>query len=309
MAGGDSPVRQRAVRLVLSLAGVIVITLAARTLVPVNATTAGFGYLLLILVLASVWGFIEALVASVAATLAFNFFFFPPLGTFTIEDPQNWVALFSFLATSLIASRLSAIAKRRALDAVARQQDLERLYTFSRGILLIHNTEPFPKQLVHKLAEIFELTAAVLYERRTGESYRAGPAEFEGLDEQIREAALHGTSFSDPAGRRQITAVQLGSEPIASLALQGRQMPDSVIRGIANLVAIGRDACRRKCAELRLGEDLRIRDLSIGDATRDEDDWPGPTRRGDAESLAQHLRHLRRHGNLGDPFRLGAVAV
>src|SRR5438270_12937766 len=116
MAGGDSPVRQRAVRLVLSLAGVIVITLA-RTLVPVNATTAGFGYLLLILVLASVWGFIEALVASLAATLAFNYFFLPPLGTFTIEDPQNWMALFSFLATSLIASRLSAIAKRRALDA------------------------------------------------------------------------------------------------------------------------------------------------------------------------------------------------
>ena len=244
MAGGDSPVRQRAVRLVLSLAGVIVITLAARTLVPVNATTAGFGYMLLILVLASVWGFIEALVASVAATLAFNFFFIPPLGTFTIEDPQNWVALFSFLATSLIASRLSAIAKRRALDAVARQQDLERLYTFSRGILLIDNTDPFPKQLVQKLAEIFELSAAVLYERRTGESYRAGPAEFEGLDEQIREAALHGTSFSDPAGRRQITAVQLGSEPIASLALQGRQMPDSVIRGIANLVAIGLERAR-----------------------------------------------------------------
>src|SRR5438874_1603440 len=175
MAGGDSPVRQRAVRLVLSLAGVIVITLAARTLVPVNATTAGFGYLLLILVLASVWGFIEALVASLAATLAFNYFFLPPLGTFTIEDPQNWMALFSFLATSLIASRLSAIAKRRALDAVARQQDLERLYTFSRGILLIDNTEPFSKQLVTRLAEIFELSAAVLYERRTGEFHRAGP--------------------------------------------------------------------------------------------------------------------------------------
>jgi len=53
------------------------------------------------------------------------------------------VALFSFLATSLIASRLSAKAERRALDAIARQQDIERLYTFSRAILLIDGSEPF----------------------------------------------------------------------------------------------------------------------------------------------------------------------
>ena len=72
----------------------------------------------------------------IAATLTFNFYFFEPIGTFTIDDPRNWVALFSFLVTSLIASRLSTEAKWRALDAIARRQDLERLYTFSRAILL-----------------------------------------------------------------------------------------------------------------------------------------------------------------------------
>src|SRR5262249_47965717 len=150
---------------------------------------------------------IEALAASIAATLTFNYYFFPPIGTLTIDDPRNWVALFTFLATSLIASRLSAIAKRRTLDAVNRQQDLERLYSFSRAILLIASTELFSKQLVSKLTEIFGLNAAVLYERRMGEINRSGPAEFEGLDDQLREAALNGTSFSDPAGDRQITAV------------------------------------------------------------------------------------------------------
>src|SRR5438874_3989774 len=175
MAGGGGPLLSRAVRLAMSLAGVAALTFAAHRLLPVNATTAGFGYLLLVLIIASTWGFVDALAASIAATLAFNYFFFPPIRTFTIEDPKNWVALFSFLATSLIASRLSEIAKRRAHDAVSRQQDLERLYTFSRGILLITNTEPFSKQLVTRLAEIFELSAAVLYERRTGEFHRAGP--------------------------------------------------------------------------------------------------------------------------------------
>ena len=235
---------KRILRLLLSLIGVMLVTWAGDSLVPVNATTVGFVYLMLVLVIASVWGFSEAAVASVAATLTFNFFFLPPVGEFTIADPQNWVALFSFLTTALIASRLSGEVKRRALDAVARQQDLERLYTFSRAILLIDNTEPFPKQLVQKLADIFELSAAVLYERRAEEFYRAGPSDFDGLDDQLRDAALQGTSFADAKHQRVITAVRLGSEPIAGLALQGSQMPDAVLQGIANLVAIGLERAR-----------------------------------------------------------------
>jgi two-component system, OmpR family, sensor histidine kinase KdpD len=231
-------------RLLLSLAGVTVVTWVGYSLVPVNATTAGFGYLLLVLIIASVWGFFEAAVTSIAATLTFNFFFLPPVGRFTIADPQNWVALFSFLTTALIASRLSAEVKRRALDAVERQQDLERLYTFSRAILLIDNTEPFPKQLVRKLAEIFELSAVVLFERRSEEFYRAGPSDFDGLEDQLRDAALQGTSFTDAQRNRIITAVRLGSGPIAGLALQGIQMPDAVLQGIANLVAIGLERAR-----------------------------------------------------------------
>ena len=228
----------------MSLAGVAAVTFVAYRAIPLNATTVGFAYLLLVLILASTWGFVEAALASVAATLTFNFFFFEPVGTFTIDDPQNWVALFSFLATSLIASRLSAKAKRRALDAIERQQDVERLYTFSRAILLIDSTEPFEKQLTRKLAEIFELSAVVLYERRAGEFYRAGPSDFEGLDDQLRDAALHGASFSDAQRRRVITAIRLGSEPIASLALEGARMPDSVLQGVANLVAIGLERAR-----------------------------------------------------------------
>lgn len=235
---------QRALRLFISLAGVATMTLVGYRLLSLNATTQGFAYLLLVLVIASVWGFFEACVASIASTLTFNFFFFEPIGTFTIDDPRNWVALFSFLVTSLIASRLSTEAKQRALDAVARQQDLERLYTFSRAILLIDDTEPFAKQLVQKLADIFELNAAVLYDRRTEEFYRAGPSDFEGLDDQLRDAALQGTSFADTQRSRIITAVRLGSEPIAGLALQGAQMPDSVLQGIANLVAVGLERAR-----------------------------------------------------------------
>jgi len=228
----------------ISLAGVALVTWTGSAVVSVNATTVAFGYLLLVLIIATVWGYVEAIVASIASTLAFNFFFLPPVGTLTITDPQNVVSLFSFLATALVGSRLSMTAKQRALDAAARQRDVERLYTFSRAILLIEKSESFPKQLVRKLAEIFELNAVVLYERRSEEFYRAGPSDFEGQDDQLKDAALQGTSFADPVRHRTISAVRLGSEPIAGLALQGSVMPDSVVQGIGNLVAIGLERSR-----------------------------------------------------------------
>ena len=235
---------QRAARIALSLAGVTTVTWLVHFVLKQNATTAGFAYLLVVLIIAGSWGFVEALIASVAATVTFNYYFLLPIGTFTIADPKNWVALFSFLATSLIASRLSAKAERRTLELLARQQDLEKLYTFSRSILLIGPGEAFSKQLARSLADVFGFRALVLYDRRGDSMYRAGPDDFEGLEDQLRDAARNGTSYSDNEGTRVITAVRLGSEPIASLALQGRHMPDAVLQGIANLVAIGLERAR-----------------------------------------------------------------
>ena len=242
----------RAWRLLGSFVAVAAVTFIGFRLIPFNATTEGFAYLLLILIIASTWGFLEAAFASLFATLVFNFFFLPPVGKFSIADPQNWVALFSFLGTSLIASRLSAKARKQAIDALARQQDIERLYTFSRALLLSDRGEAFAQQLIRKLAETFGFTAAVLYDRRTAEFHRAGHSDFEGLDDQIRDAALHGASFADTTALRTVTAVRLGSEPIASLALQGVRMPDSVLQGVSNIVAIGLERARAESIAYRM---------------------------------------------------------
>ena len=286
--------RQGILRLVACTAAVAALTALASRAVPVNATTAGFAYLLLILIIASTGRFLEAAISSVVATLAFNFFFLPPVGTLTVADPQNWVALFSFLATSLIASRLSVRAKRRALDAMERQMDLERLYTFSRAILLTNREEPFPSQLIRRLAETFGFKAAVLYDRRTAHFYRAGPSDFEGLDDQLRDAALRGTSFTDTTASRIVTAVRLGSEPIGSLALQGVNMADSVVQGVANLVAIGLE--RAKAQELahqveaaRVSEQLRT---TLIDAMAHEFKTPLTLIKGATSSVLAEDEHL-----------------
>src|SRR3954471_23140714 len=119
---------QSFVRRVLQIAGslfiVAGITLVYRTLIPVNSTTTALTLLLAILGVATFWGLAEAIIASVAAMLCFNFFFLPPVGTLTIADPQNAVALFAFLVTSVTGSQLSARARRRAVEAMKRQQEM-----------------------------------------------------------------------------------------------------------------------------------------------------------------------------------------
>jgi two-component system sensor histidine kinase KdpD len=235
---------RRPVRVLVALSGVVLVTYVGYRLIPVNATTVGFAYLLLILIVASTSGFLEAALSSLLATLLFNFFFLPPVGTFTVADPQNWVALFSFLATSLIASRLSTTAKTRALEAIERQRDLERLYSFSRAMLLIDRSAPFAKQLVEKLAEIFNIEAAVLYERHTGEFYCVGIPGTEGFEDDLRTAALPDGPSTKSCPPFVIAGVRSGSEPVASMALRGVNMPYSVLQGVANLVAIGLERAR-----------------------------------------------------------------
>ena len=230
---------RRPARAFVCLSAVALVTFVAYSIIPVNATTVGFAYLLLILLIASTWGFLEAALSSVLATLVFNFFFLPPIGTFTIADPQNWVALFSFLASSLIASRLSAQAKARALEAIERQRDLERLYGFSRAMLLIDNSAPFAEQLAAKLTEIFHLDSIVLYERHMGQFFSVGTQRSSGIEDELRHAALPGVPSTAARSGYVIVGVNRGSEPVASMALYGAKMPESVLQGVANLVAIG----------------------------------------------------------------------
>jgi two-component system sensor histidine kinase KdpD len=85
-------------------------------------------FLLIVLFVATVWGSRPAVLASLLGVGCFNFFFLPPFGTFTIRNPDNWVAFFAFLITALTAGELSARAKQRAEEAEAAKRDVERLY-------------------------------------------------------------------------------------------------------------------------------------------------------------------------------------
>ena len=95
----------------------------------INSTTVALTFLLVVLFVALFWGSRPALLASLLGMLCLNFFFLPPLYTFSIAHPQNWVALTVFFTTAVAVGQLSARAKRRAEEAETSQREVERLYS------------------------------------------------------------------------------------------------------------------------------------------------------------------------------------
>ena len=114
--------------------GVALVVIGAATVVlrsfgdHINSTTVALTFLLLVLFLATAWGPRPAVLASILAASSFNYFFLPPVGTFTISDPHNWVAIIAFLLTAVTVGQLSARAKQRTEEAEVGRREIERLY-------------------------------------------------------------------------------------------------------------------------------------------------------------------------------------
>jgi two-component system, OmpR family, sensor histidine kinase KdpD len=246
------PVTRNAIHLLLRvLAALGLITAITSFFVhfpSVNATTTGFFYLVGILVIATFGGLIESTIASVVAMLCFNYFFFPPTGTFTVADPQNWVALFAFLATSLTASQLSARAKHRTRETIERQTEIERLYSLSRSLLLADPARPVARQVVQQIAQVFELSEVALYDRNSDEVYRAGMGDVSDIEARMKEAALQSTVIREGNGRLIVAPVRLGGHPIGSLAVRGVALPDAALQSLLNLVAIAMERALSQAA-------------------------------------------------------------
>lgn len=246
MSSGRSAASPSKIALQIAAMAAIVcaLTFVLRHVVPVNATTAGFAFLVAILFGATWWGLLEATIGSVIAVLCFNFFFLPPVGTFTIADPQNWVALFALLITSITASRLSTRVRQQAIEAQERQQELEQLYALSRSILLIDPAQSVPRQVVNQVAQAFAAASVVLYDHISGETFRAGREEFPGSEDQLRLAASQGTQIHEAGEQTWITAVRLGAQPVGALGIGGVDLSDSAVQSLTNLVAIGLERAR-----------------------------------------------------------------
>ena len=91
----------------------LVIARLYSSVIRVNPTTVALTFLVFVLVVSALWGLRYALFTALVATAAFNYYFLPPIGTFSISGTQNWIALLAFLTTAVIASQLSDRARKQ----------------------------------------------------------------------------------------------------------------------------------------------------------------------------------------------------
>jgi two-component system, OmpR family, sensor histidine kinase KdpD len=229
-------------RSAVSTGVVLVVTAVYHLGVPVNPTTVALTYVAVVLLVASRWGVVEATTASVVATACLNVFFLPPVGTLTIADPQNWVALAVFLVTGIVASQLSGRARRRTVDAESRRRELEQLYALSRALLLSPGRPTMAGAIARHVADAFEFPSVAVFDHRADNLSWAGATDVSALESKLREVARQGVSLHE--GSMLFVAIRLGGAPIGALAIPNGGLSDTVVQSIASLAAIGLERAR-----------------------------------------------------------------
>jgi two-component system, OmpR family, sensor histidine kinase KdpD len=147
------------------------------------------------------YGLWPSLFASVAASLAYNFFFLPPVYTFTITDPTNVAAFVLFAALSVLVSNLAARGRTKAVAAHDRVRSVESLYGFSRKLSGAGTLDDVLWATAHQIASMLKVRVVLLLPENGSIAVKAGYPPEDTLDEPDLAAAKWAWEKDRPAGR------------------------------------------------------------------------------------------------------------
>ena len=158
-------------------------------------------FLTAVLASAVTYGLWPALFASFVSMLAYNFFFLPPLYTFTIADPENVLALIVFLIVAVIASNLTGRVRLQALAAGQRAKMTEDLYLFSRKLAGVIQLDDLLWATAHQIAQMLKVRVVLLLPAGETIEVRAGFPPEDMIDEADLAAAKWTWQHAQAAGR------------------------------------------------------------------------------------------------------------
>jgi two-component system, OmpR family, sensor histidine kinase KdpD len=227
----------------------VIVAIAAITAIDyrlhVNHTTVALMFLVTVLLTSAYWGLRYAVVLVLGATAAFNFFFLPPVGTFTIADPQNWVALFAFLVTALVASDLSERARREAVGAKQRRREVERLFGLSQRLLASDNVLELLNALPLYVQETFSVGSVVAMAVDHPTVYRSS------LDAPFEESVLRSTLLrGEPITQGGVSYVplRLGMRTVGALGVTGDELSRETLDALGSLAGLAIERARALAA-------------------------------------------------------------
>src|SRR5215475_4381298 len=181
---------------------------------------------------------------SLVAILAFNYFFLPPVGTLTVADPQNWVALFAFLVTSITGSRLSSRIRKEADVAHRRRREIEQLYTFSQKLLGEGNVIQLLNAIPNHIVEAFEAGAASVFLAEKQKFYRSGFGTLQLEEDQLRAAFEREEPAIDLAKGFCYAPIRLGIRAIGSFGISGVRVTRQTLEAVGTLLGIAIERAR-----------------------------------------------------------------
>ena len=188
-------------------------------------------FLIAVLASAVTYGLWASLFACLVSVLAYNFFFLPPLYTFTIADPENVVALFFFTVVALIASNLAARVRAQAVAARERTRITEELYLFSRKLAGTATLDDLLWTTAHQIALMLKVRVVLLLPESVGLAVMAGFPPEDLLDEADLAAARWCFEKNQATGR--------GADTLPGA--KRRFMPLRTGRGAVGVVGIDSD--------------------------------------------------------------------
>jgi two-component system sensor histidine kinase KdpD len=160
-------------------------------------------FLMAVLSTAIAWGLLPALYACLLSVLTFNFFFIPPLYTFTIADPENVVALFFFALVAVIVSNLTAATRTQVFSARAGAKTTAELYAFSRKLAAIGTLDDLLWATAFQVSSMLKVSTVLLLPDKEARSLAlasAYPPE-DRLDDADMAAARWCWEHNHPTGR------------------------------------------------------------------------------------------------------------
>jgi len=231
--------RLRALAQCLATCAAIALLTSVAFILQTNLLTIGLLYLMVVVTVASVFGFWQASLTSLLAVLLLDYFFEPPLFSFTVESPALFVALVTFVGIALAISRLHGRELRIAREATAYRTGMEKLYELSRSSLLLDLRQPPGAQIVVLIQRIFDARAVALFDSYLGREDRIGDWRQDEHD-LAKGCFFRDSAKDDLSTQTSERLLRSGGKSTGALVVRGKLSP-LVADALAALAAIAID--------------------------------------------------------------------
>ena len=224
-----------------------------------NLATTVSVYLFVTLAVARKAGFVEASVVSVVATLCLEYYFAPPLLSFRVDRPEDWIALATFEGVSLMVSRLSDRARQHRLMLERQSIEQKALWELCRDLLLLDWKQSPEQQICVLIKRSFPLQGVALWNAYEDTLSRFG--ETPNAEDATKAVYLNECNYDDSSNRTSFRVLFFGTRAVGALMLHGHSIDSLNINSIASITAMAIERTRAFAVEMNVEAERHSEEL------------------------------------------------